>query len=92
MPFQDSVGTAFDQSHRAVFVSTAEFRDKGGIGCLSITHFPLARTTAPQTFTGPAFELVPGKPLHLALQVGSQHLTSGRMSFVSGNLLAGYPH
>jgi hypothetical protein len=76
MPFQAAVGTGFDQSHRAVFISTAEFTAEGGVGRLSINHYPLDKTAAPQEFGGPAIELPPDKTIRLALRVGRPGLVT----------------
>lgn len=70
LPFEAAVGTAFDQSHRAVFISIAEFTTENGVGHLSINHYPLARVAAPNKVGGPAIELPPGKTIRLALRVG----------------------
>lgn len=70
LPFQAAVGTAFDQSHRAVFISTAEFIAKGEAAHLSMRHYPLASSSAPTEVGGPSIRLPPGESVRLALRVG----------------------
>ena len=74
MPFQAAVGTAFDQSHRAVFISICDFSIEGGRVLRSVNHYPLTKTAAPQNLSGPSVELQPGKTIRLDLRVGSPGL------------------